>query len=76
MIEAANWALGNGKDYVLYIGPFQYRDCDTYYDDLFKDWFQTYWRYGLPMRHDNMHYYLNAFPFGCSETPNLSQLIS
>ncbi len=35
---------------------------------MLKDWYNKYWSMGLPKRHDRMHYYLNAFPFGCGDT--------
>ena len=66
--RGAKWVLEQGKDYIFYYGPYQYKDCDTYTDFLERDWLIAFWDKGLPKHHENMYYYLNAFPHGCGNT--------
>lgn len=63
--RGAQWVLEQGMDYVFYYGPYQYKDCDTYTDFLERDWLKSFWDKGLPKHHNNMYYYLNAFPHSC-----------
>jgi hypothetical protein len=66
--RGAKWVLEQGKDYIFYYGPYQYKDCDTYTENLERDWLRAFWDRGLPKHHKNMYYYLNAFPHGCGNT--------
>lgn len=66
--RGAKWVLDQGKDYIFYYGPYQYVDCDTYTENLERDWLRAFWDRGLPKHHKNMYYYLNAFPHGCGNT--------
>ena len=65
LARAASWTLDNDLDYVFYYGPFQYKSCDTYYQNAERDWLNRYWAAGLPKKHPRMHYYINAFPHAC-----------
>ena len=63
--RGAKWVLEQGLDYIFYYGPYQYKGCETYTDFLERDWLKAFWARGLPKHHENMYYYLNAFPHGC-----------
>jgi hypothetical protein len=54
-----------GKDYIQYFGPWKWVECEDYYHDAVRHWYQRMWESGLRKCNDHMHYYLNAFPFGC-----------
>jgi hypothetical protein len=66
--RGAKWVLEQGMDYIFYYGPYQYKDCKTYYDFLERDWLKSFWEKGLPKHHKNMYYYLNAFPHSCGSS--------
>ncbi len=63
LAQGANWTLSHGKDYVFYFGPYQYKNCETYYDDALRDFYNKFWAAGLPKKHEKMYYYMNAFPY-------------
>jgi len=56
------WPLGNE------ISNPEYKGCETYTDFLERDWLKAFWDKGLPKHHENMYYYLNAFPHACGNT--------
>ncbi len=64
LVRGAKWTLEQGKEYIFYYGPFIYKEFAGYYDFAERDWLYKFWEAGLPKHHPNMHYYLNAFPFG------------
>lgn len=65
--KAIRWTLANNLDYILYYGPTKSIQCADWYDDMVKEWMYKLWDAGMPKHHDRMHYYMNFFPFGCSE---------
>lgn len=66
--RGAKWVLEQGLDYIFYYGPYQYKECETYTENLEREWLHSFWNRGLPKHHENMYYYLNAFPHGCGNT--------
>jgi len=69
LVRGAKWTLNQGKEYIFYYGPFKYKKSKGYYDFAERDWLYKYWKAGLPKHHPNMHYYINAFPFGGVKRP-------
>jgi len=66
--RGANWALKQGLEYIFYYGPYRYKGCDNYTENLEREWLKNFWERGLPKHHENMYYYLNSFPHGCGNT--------
>lgn len=66
--RGAKWVLEQGLDYIFYYGPYRYKGCDNYTENLEREWLKSFWKRGLPKHHENMYYYLNAFPHGCGNT--------
>ena len=66
--RGAKWVLEQGLDYIFYYGPYLYKGCENYTENLEREWLKSFWEGGLPKHHKNMYYYLNAFPHGCGNT--------
>lgn len=60
--RAANWVLDKGLEYIFYYGPFVYKEYESYYPFVERDWLYKFWEAGVPKHHPRMHYYLNCFP--------------
>lgn len=60
--RAAKWTLKKGLEYIFYYGPFVYKEYESYYPFVERDWLYKYWAAGVPKQHPRMHYYLNCFP--------------
>ncbi len=63
VVIGAKWTLAQGKEYILYYGPFQYKPVGDPNEWIERDWLQIFWAAGLPKHHPRMHYYINNFSF-------------
>lgn len=66
VVKGAKWMLAQGKEYIFYFGPFLYKESEHYREFIEREWLHAFWKAGLPKRHPQMHYFINAFPHaGC-----------